>query len=102
MASKSKSKRVDKIQVEEVKPTPVVSEEYSPSNSPEKYEHIKTPEYSYKILATRGDYIKLQEEVTRHLNDGWSLTGGVSTAIHFDSYNSVTVFTQAIYKQKNS
>jgi hypothetical protein len=77
---------------------PKVEEVYIPSESLETYPHIKSPEYLYKIIASRGDYVKLQEEITKHLNDGWSLVGGVSVAIHSDSYSGSTVFAQAIQK----
>lgn len=74
--------------------------EYKPADSVEKYPHIKTPEYLYKIIATRGDYVKLQEEVTSHLNDGWSLAGGLSVAVQSDHYSALTLFTQAVFKSK--
>jgi hypothetical protein len=63
--------------------------------------HIdKSPEYLYKIIASRGDYVKLQEEVTSHLNDGWLLAGGLSVAVQTDPYSASTIFTQAVYKTK--
>jgi len=74
--------------------------EYKPAESSEKYPHIKPAEYSYKIIASRGDYIKLQEEVTTHLNDGWSLAGGIAVAVQTDHYSASTVFTQAVFKTK--
>ena len=84
------------------KPTQVVSktteEVYIPSQNADKYPDIKTPEYQYKILAYRNDYVKLQEEVTKHLNDGWKLAGGISTTMNVSPYESVTIFTQAITK----
>lgn len=76
------------------------AEEYKPADSKEKYSHIKTPEYLYKIIASRGDYVKLQEEVTSHLNDGWSLAGGLAVAVQTDHYSASTVFTQAVFKTK--
>lgn len=79
---------------------PVLSaevEEYRPSDNASKYD-IPDPKYCYKIIASRNDYIALQEDVTKYLNEGWQLAGGVSTCIHADAYSSVTLFTQAIYK----
>lgn len=76
----------------------VVEEIYIPSQNIDKYPEIKTPDYQYKILAYRNDYIKLQEEVTKHLNEGWQLVGGVSTSMNVSPYESVTIFTQALTK----
>jgi hypothetical protein len=78
----------------------VDEKEYKPAESAQKYPHIKTPEYLYKIIASRGDYVKLQEEVTSHLNDGWSLAGGLSVAVQSDHYSALTLFTQAVFKTK--
>ena len=72
-------------------------EEYRPSDNASKY-NIPDPCYCYKIIASKNDYIALQEDVTKYLNEGWSLAGGVSTCIHADAYSSVTLFTQAVYK----
>lgn len=58
----------------------------------------KKTKFLYKILVSNGDYIKLQEEVVSHLNDGWSLVGGVALAIHADPYSKMTIFSQAIQK----
>jgi hypothetical protein len=74
------------------------AEEYKPADSADKYPHIKTPEYLYKIIASRGDYVKLQEEVTSHLNSGWSLAGGLSVAVQADHYSANTIFAQAVFK----
>ena len=71
--------------------------EYQPSAQAEKY-NIPEPAYNYKILAFRNDYIKLQEEVTKHLNDGWQLAGGLATNVHSDQYAVTTVFAQAVYR----
>jgi hypothetical protein len=79
---------------------PVLSaevEEYRPSDNASKY-NVPDPKYCYKIIASRNDYISLQEDVTKLLNDGWHLAGGVSTCIHADAYSSVTLYTQAVYK----
>jgi hypothetical protein len=76
----------------------VTEEIYIPSQNIDKYPEIKSPEYQYKILAYRNDYIKLQEEVTKHLNEGWQLVGGVSTSMNVSPYESVTIFSQAITK----
>lgn len=83
-----------------VAPAPAVASadvEYRPSDQAEKY-NIDTPKYAYKILAFRNDYVKLQEEVTRYINDGWSLAGGLATSVISDQYNVTTVFAQAVYK----
>ncbi len=77
------------------KPTPV--EEYRPSENADKY-NITAPRYSYKIVAARNDYIKLQEDVTKLLNDGWSLAGGVATSLQSDAYGVVALYTQAVYR----
>lgn len=77
----------------------VTAMEYVPSVNAEKYPEIKTPSYSYKILAFKNDYIRLQEEVTKHLNTGWNLAGGIATTLHADNYATVTIFAQAVYKQ---
>jgi hypothetical protein len=80
-------------------PNKIVSEEvYIPSENADKYPDIKKVEYQYKILASRNDYIKLQEDVTKHLNEGWELVGGVSTTMNVSPYESVTIFAQAIKK----
>ena len=80
-------------------PSKIVSEEvYIPSQNADKYPDIQKTEYQYKILAYRNDYIKLQEEVTKHLNEGWELVGGVSASMNMSPYESVTIFAQAIKK----
>jgi hypothetical protein len=76
----------------------VTEEIYIPSQNIDKYPEIKSPEYQYKILAYRNDYIKLQEEVTKLLNEGWQLVGGVSTSMNVSPYESVTIFSQALTK----
>jgi hypothetical protein len=76
-------------------------EEYIPSANQENYPNIEVPSYSYKILAYKNDYIRLQDEVTKHLNEGWELAGGLSTTLHADSYSTVTIFGQAVYKKSN-
>ena len=72
-------------------------EEYRPSENAHKY-NIATPRYSYEIVATRNDYIKLQEDVTKLLNNGWSLAGGVATSVQSDAYGVVTIYAQAVYR----
>ena len=82
-------------------PKPALSaapvEEYRPSENAEKY-NIPAPRYSYKIVAARNDYIKLQEDVSKLLNDGWSLAGGVATSLQSDAYGVVAMYTQAVYR----
>ena len=58
----------------------------------------KKTKFLYKILVSDGDYIKLQEEIVSHLNDGWGLVGGIALAIHGDPYSKLTIFSQAIQK----
>jgi hypothetical protein len=72
-------------------------EEYKPSNNADKYT-IEAPKYSYRVLSYSNDYIKLQEEVTKLLNDGWTLAGGVSVSIHANQYSGTTVFSQSVYR----
>ena len=79
---------------------PVLSaevEEYRPSDNASKY-NVPDPKYCYKIIAHRNNYIALQEDVTKYLNEGWQLAGGVSTCIHADAYSSVTLYLQAVYR----
>lgn len=89
-----------KISVEVVETKiPIKTVEYRPSENFEKYPDIKPVTYQYKILAYRNDYIKLQEEVTKHLNDGWELVGGVSASMNVSQFESITIFAQAISKK---
>lgn len=78
---------------------PVTVEEYKPSVNEHKYPVKDIPSYSYKILATQNDYIKLQEDVTKFLKEGWSLAGGVSVSLHVDGYGRNVIYSQAIFKQ---
>jgi hypothetical protein len=73
-----------------------VIEEYKPSENSAKYPDKEKPKNQYKILAARNDYIRLQEEVVKHLNDGWELVGGVSNSTSVGQYESVTIFVQAV------
>ena len=73
------------------------AEEYRPSENADKY-NVSTPKYSYKIVASRNDYVKLQEDVTKFLNEGWSLAGGVATSLQSDAYGVVAMYTQAVYR----
>lgn len=71
-----------------------------PSENSDKYpEPEKTGKLEYRILTYRNDHIRLQEVITEHLNDGWELVGGVSTAFHADSYSTLNMFSQAIVKR---
>lgn len=72
-------------------------EEYKPSANADKYT-VEVPKYSYRVLTYNNDYIKLQEDVTKLLNEGWSLAGGVSVSIHANQYSGTTVFSQAVYR----
>ena len=84
-----------------IPPKPALSaapvEEYRPSEHADKY-NVEVPKYSYKIVAARNDYIKLQEDVTKLLNDGWSLAGGVATSLQSDAYGVVSMYTQAMFR----
>lgn len=73
-------------------------EEYKPFDHSHKYPEKEKPKNQYKILASRNDYVKLQEEVIKHLSEGWELVGGVSNSVSVGPYESVTVFTQAVKK----
>jgi hypothetical protein len=59
---------------------------------------IITTNIEYKILVIKNDYFKLQEEVSKHLNEGWELVGGISTSMTVSPYESVTVFAQSVVK----
>jgi len=71
---------------------------YMPSLNSEKYPEPETNKIQYKILAFKNDYIKLQDEVSKHLNEGWQLVGGISTSMTVSPYESVTVFAQSVVK----
>lgn len=73
-------------------------EEYKPSDNLEKYPDLKKPLYKYRILTVKNDWVRLQEEVTTMLNDGWLLAGGVSSSMITSPYETITVFSQAVYK----
>lgn len=77
---------------------PVKEQVYIPSENADKYPVKKTSSTLYKILAYRNDYVKLQDEVAKYLNDGWQLAGGLSTCMTVSPYESVTVFSQALIK----
>jgi len=84
-------------EVEEAAPVAVI-EEYKPSENEEKYPKIETDKKQYRISAFRNDYVKLQDEVNKLLDEGWQLQGGVSTAMIATPYESVTIFAQALIK----
>jgi len=95
------NKKPPSIKIEPVIPclsSVKIVEEYKPSINSEKYPLPEPTKYQYKILAYRNDYIKLQEEVCKYINEGWELVGGVSSSMNVSQYESVTVFTQAIKK----
>ncbi len=77
---------------------PVQEQIYIPSENADKYPVKKTSSTLYKILAYRNDYVRLQDEVVKYLNDGWQLAGGLSTCMTVSPYESVTVFSQALIK----
>lgn len=75
-------------------------EVYQPSQNSEKYpEKKETGKFKYKVLTYRNDHVRLQEEVSDHLNDGWELVGGISTAFHADAYSTLNMFSQALVKR---
>lgn len=96
MSSKKKQNKqpANQIKTEEVPP---IVEEYKPSDNIDKYPELQKPLYSYKILVYKNDWVKLQEEVTKYLNNGWQLAGGLCTTMSVSPYESVTVFSQAVY-----
>ena len=88
--------------VEEIKVDDSVvktEEVYIPSLNAEKYPVVPKKDVQYKILACRNDYVKLQEEVTKYLNDGWKLAGGVVSNMYTDNYSVTTVWAQSVYKE---
>jgi hypothetical protein len=100
MSKKNKSQQKTQKEPQPQTSTPPV-EEYAPSQNAEKYPKKEEPEgtFKYKVLTYRNDHVRLQEEITQHLNDGWELVGGVSTAFHADSYSTLNMFSQAIVKR---
>jgi hypothetical protein len=118
MSTKKKLSNQPK-RLEPVKPQPIKSEQpteeptveiskpieipavetYKPSDNADKYPIKIQSEYTYKLLVWRNDYIALQEDVTKHMNDGWKLAGGVCTNIYSDGYSVTTVWCQAIHKE---
>jgi hypothetical protein len=87
-------KKKSKIQIEEVQHV----EEYRPSESRTVITSTVS-QYSYKVLASRDDYVALQEEVTKYLNEGWELAGGLNTSVFANQYQSSVLYTQAVYKK---
>ena len=87
-------KRLEEVQVT----NSVLAEEYRPSENLDKYPELQKPLYKYRILTVRNDWVKLQEDVTTMLNDGWQLAGGVSSSMITSPYETITVFSQAVYK----
>ena len=100
MATKKKPQQnpVSAIKIESQKPVVQKEEVYIPSVNAAKYPEPETHKLQYKILAFKNDYIRLQDEITNHLNDGWKLVGGVACSMNVSQYESVTVFAQAITK----
>lgn len=93
--------RKTKLQVEETVASTTTNntEEYTPSSNADSYQHLPPPpQWTYRVISYRNDYIKLQEDVTQMLNQGWQLAGGISTVVYSDPYSVSTVFSQAIFK----
>ena len=81
------------------KPTPTFAPDYQPSKNASAYNNLPpVPQWNYRIISFKNDYIKLQEDITKMLNTGWKLAGGVSTTMYADQYSVTTVFSQAVYK----
>jgi hypothetical protein len=87
-------KKKSKIKIEEV----TQIEEYRPSEG-RTIITSTVSQYSYKVLASRDDYVSLQEEVSKYLNDGWELAGGLNTSVFSNQYQSSVLYTQAVYKK---
>lgn len=69
-----------------------ITEVVKPKNLKEK------PVTSYKILTEKNSHQNLQDEVERHLKEGWSLQGGVAVAMYSSPYETVTIFSQSLTK----
>ena len=93
--SNSSTKVVTEIKIED---SSSLIQEYKPSVNAEKYPEPQKPKTQYKILASRNDYVRLQEEVVKHLDEGWELVGGISTSTSVSQYESITIFVQAVKK----
>lgn len=87
-------KKKSKIQIEEV----TQIEEYRPSES-RTIITSTVSQYSYKVLVSRDDHLSLQEEVTKYLNDGWELAGGLNTSVFANQFQSSVLYTQAVFKK---
>ena len=90
-------------EVEVVKEQPLVREEYKPSENADKYpesQELLTAKASirYKLVFSKNDYVKFQEDVSKHLNEGWNLAGGVCVALNTTSYGVEVIYTQAIVR----
>lgn len=80
---------------------PTFAPDYQPSMNESAYTNLPPPpQWNYRIISFKNDYIKLQEDITKMLNTGWQLAGGVSTTMYADQYSVNTVFSQAVYKTK--
>lgn len=80
---------------------PTLVTEYQPSKNEALHTNLPPPpQWNYRIISFKNDYIKLQEEITKMLNTGWQLAGGVSTTMYADQYSVTTVFSQAVYRTK--
>lgn len=51
----------------------------------------------YKILQNKS-HVLLQTEVLNHLNEGWTLVGGVALATYVTPYEASLLFSQALAK----
>jgi hypothetical protein len=85
------------------KETPLVTEEYKPSQNADKYPESKellTAKASirYKLIFSKNDYVRFQEDVSKHLNEGWNLAGGVCVALNQNSHGVEVVYSQAVVK----
>ena len=53
----------------------------------------------YIIVSIRGDVQLFQNEVTKFINDGWKLAGGIATSMYMDGYTAIPIWTQALTKE---
>jgi len=53
----------------------------------------------YIMVSIRGDAQLFQNEVTKFLNDGWRLAGGIATSMYMDGYTATPIWSQALTKE---
>lgn len=82
-------KKVDEVKKEDI---------YQPSVNADKYPTPEPPKIQYKLVASRNDYVKLQDDVSKLLQEGWVLAGGVCVSASSSPYETVQIFAQALTK----